>query len=92
MYCIAFVKPAGQTDEQIAVRIGEIIYAPGFNTVFLAVDRKWNLAGQNDWWLRFTLDGRGIITSRSSSQQDVMEGAAAKLRAAGFPDARAAML
>jgi len=90
MRIIAFTRVAGYGDASLASHLGKIIYGPDFTTVWNPMDRKWNLGGQNDWWLAFDERGRGALTNRGGKSAEIMEALALVLREfVGLRDATA---
>ena len=89
MYRILFTRPTDCHDLFLATRLTEILYGSQFRTILAESDGKWNLGGQNDWWLRFHENGNCAVTNRGGFSAETMDALALVLREfAGLRDAR----
>lgn len=90
MYRILFTRPHDCRDMLLAMRLTEILYGSDFRTIFAESDGKWNLGGQNGWWVRFHENGNCVITNRGGFAVETMDALAIVLRQfVGLRDARA---
>ncbi len=80
MRTIVFTRVAGYEDASLACHLGKIIYGPDIPSSWNATDRKWDLGGQNDWWLAFDDHGRGTLTNRGGTDPKIMKALAIVLR------------
>ncbi len=72
MITIVFTLPPDFPAATLAAWIGGIIYGPdASDSVRFPDDKKWDLAGQGNWFLRVDDDRRCAVTSRGHHPPDV---------------------